>query len=223
MIQRILNFCFPKNCCLCQAPGTHLCLNCCDTLPLSSTKIDRTSTMPDLTTRYLTGVLAATDYRHPGVKKAIHNFKYQSIKEIGWPLGRVMRRRVQPFLENNPHPWLVIPIPLHRRRRLERGFNQNEILARACFTDTPLATVLVGRANPLRRPRYTKSQTTLNGVGRARNMSNAFYLTTPAAVRDQSVILVDDLITTGATLYEAARVLSASGARVVWGLTLAQD
>lgn len=112
---------------------------------------------------------------------------------------------------------LVVPVPLHWRRRLWRGFNQSELLAR------PLARRLgIEVRNVLRRTRHTATQASLIPSERRINVSGAFALKDPAAVRGKRILLVDDVLTTGATVGAASRVLRAGGARHVAVLTLAR-
>ncbi|MCX7964219.1 MAG: ComF family protein [Candidatus Sumerlaea chitinivorans] len=109
----------------------------------------------------------------------------------------------------------VVPVPLHRTRRRERGFNQSELLARpiAKAFRVPLAV------SALRRVRNTPSQTKLSKRERAENIREAFSVPDPPAVQDKVFLLVDDVYTTGATLNECARVLRAGGARDVYCLS----
>lgn len=112
---------------------------------------------------------------------------------------------------------LVVPVPLHRSRLKERGFNQAELLARA-----------VGRASGVRvghglaRVRETESQTNLSGRERRRNVSKAFAARPGAGIRNAAILLVDDVTTTGATLRECALTLLDQGAREVRFVTVAR-
>jgi len=108
---------------------------------------------------------------------------------------------------------IVVPVPLHWRRRRQRGFNQAEALAR---------TLGMPWRNALRRTRRTPSQTELPAAQRHRNVREAFALRRRAAVSGRSILLVDDVATTGATLEACAEVLRAAGAREVRALTVAR-
>jgi ComF family protein len=113
---------------------------------------------------------------------------------------------------------VIMPVPLHRSRLRERGFNQALLLASA-----------VGRAHGiplsydnLTRFRATRPQVELSGEERVQNVRGAFRLTRPADVEGKRVLLVDDVFTTGATMNECAAVLKRAGARSVVALTLAR-
>lgn len=117
---------------------------------------------------------------------------------------------------------LVVPVPLHRRRLAARGFNQAEALARharrAAAVDTPIADRV------LRRVRESAPQTRLSAAGRARNLDGAFIVPPrqARAVRGRRVLVVDDVVTTGATIAAAARALLAGGAAEVLGFAVAR-
>jgi ComF family protein len=111
---------------------------------------------------------------------------------------------------------VCVPVPLHRRRLRQRGFNQADDLARGL--GVPVVAVL-------RRVRRTRPQVELPAVERQSNVAGAFALARPCRARDiagRIVVLVDDVATTGATLEACARVLSRAGAREVRGLTAAR-
>jgi ComF family protein len=112
-------------------------------------------------------------------------------------------------------PDLVVPVPLHARRLRERGFSPSALLARACAREAgvPCAPVLLARL------RDTPSQTGLSRAARRSNVAGAFAARAAAPPR---VWLVDDVVTTGSTLSEAARALRRAGAREVVGVCLAQ-
>jgi len=108
---------------------------------------------------------------------------------------------------------LVVPVPLHRRRRRARGFNQAEELARHLGLEWK---------NVLRRTRATSSQTDLPAARRHANVRNAFSLKRSHSVDGLTVLLVDDVSTTGATLNACAVALRRAGARDVRALTAAR-
>jgi ComF family protein len=137
-----------------------------------------------------------------------------------------MRKRLKNFFIHNPGEWLVIPLPLHKRKKCSRGFNQNDLVSAECFKESTGAvsiTLYLGKNNPLERIKDTKSQTTLNGMQRIENVKKSFCVKNADSVKNKRILLIDDIITTGATLKEAANTLSNAGADAVWGCVLAKD
>lgn len=144
----------------------------------------------------------------------IHRLKYEGYFALGRPLARLL---VAGWPEWRPSPDLIVPIPLHPRRRFRRGYNQSELLAR------PLAEAVgvAYSATALRRTRHTPPQVGLGPEARAANVQGAFDAA-PAQVAGRSVLLVDDVLTTGATMSAAAGALLAAGAASVSAYCLAR-
>ena len=149
-------------------------------------------------------------------QRLIHRFKYDKNiplgKRLSQSLGQVVAQD-KDFASCD----LVIPVPLHRARHRERGFNQSEVLAEGISQaiNLPLAKEI------LKRKKNTKDQTYLNAQQRTENVRDAFLVTQPARVDNKAVILVDDVMTTGATLNECARMLEKAGAERILAVTLA--
>ena len=151
------------------------------------------------------------------LRLAIHAFKYERVFGLARPLAGFMAERLAlPFYP--PEADLILPVPLHRRRLRQRGFNQALLLARALYAPWR------SRLHPdlLRRIRWTEPQINLTGDDRRRNVRRAFAVPRPEKVEGRRVLLVDDVFTTGATVNECARVLKRAGAESVHVLTLAR-
>jgi ComF family protein len=206
-----------------------LCLGCEDRLPsdADATPLPLCPTCLRSLPRAEAGILTPRLARFPGGAAAFdraaalwifdaagalqqlqHTLKYGNRPTLGVQLGRLVGEAWHAGA--NPSPELVVPVPLHRRRRLERGYNQSERLA------TGIAEVLDApvRADLLARPRATRSQTALSQPERWQNVERAFALSEPHAVAGRRVLLVDDVLTTGATSVAAAAPLRAAGATV---------
>ena len=145
------------------------------------------------------------------LRAILHAFKYDGHRSLALPLAELMRRAGADLLARAD---VAVPVPLHWRRRYRRGFNQAAELA--AHLGPPVAEVL-------RRTRATPSQVGLSRSDRARSVRGAIALARGhAAVRRRSVVLVDDVLTTGATIDACAAVLRAAGAGRVRALTVAQ-
>lgn len=208
----LLELFFPDRCIGCRRVGTLLCAQCAATLPRYPQQV-RLSLPPD-TPALLHD--ARVVYVYEGtLRKAVHALKYEQLPRMAVPLGLLLAH----YLYANPLPAdVVIPVPLHPRRLHQRGYNQSELLARTLARHSPLA-VLVGR---LERQRDTPTQVGLNAWQRQTNMQAAFLWrgTEPPPAR---VLLLDDVLTTGATLHACAAVLRAAGVREVRALALARS
>jgi ComF family protein len=149
--------------------------------------------------------VAALDYRFP-VKQLVRRFKFNGSLASGDVLARELSRAVAG--SPPPLPELIVPVPLHRWRLFLRNYNQAELLARRAGRDfgIPVASLL------LHRNRRTRAQAGLDAKERRRNTRGAFRLGRGQGrrLRDH-VALVDDVMTTGATLTECARVLRTAG------------
>ena len=150
--------------------------------------------------------------------QAIQNFKYRE-GLAGLATFATLARQATAAAELS-EPDLILPVPLHLRRLRQRGFNQALLLARAFFPAERARIV----SDLLLRQRWTTPQTGMNGRERRRNLKGAFSVAPERAtkIKGQSILLVDDVFTTGSTVNECAGVLLAAEAREVQVLTLAR-
>src|SRR5215831_12028331 len=151
------------------------------------------------------------------VREAIHAFKFAGRRSLADPLGDLLADLGLSALPG-PRPDVLIPVPLHRRRQRDRGCNQALLLARRLeqHWQIPVAP------GALARRTATAPQADLDASARRRNVRGAFVVIDPAAVVGRHVILVDDVLTTGATVGECARCLTRAGASVVGVVTVAR-
>jgi len=148
---------------------------------------------------------------------AIHQFKYAGRSYLDNSLGLLLAIYAGRWLKEMDG-CLVMPVPLHYKRLRERGFNQSLLLARyiSAFFGMDLDFL------SLRRVRYTRPQTGLKSDERRKNVRRAFEIKDRQAAKKRTVILVDDVATTGNTLNECARVLKKAGSTEVICLVLAR-
>lgn len=161
---------------------------------------------------------AVAVYRSRGlVRKLVHDFKYGNQRYLRYPLAAWLTETLtDPRLRDRQFD-LIIPVPLHPARERERGFNQAALLAEL------LAESMNVAARPvLERIRYTTTQTAYDRAERMENLAGAFRLRKNRDVRDLRVLLIDDVLTTGSTLSECARVLRRAGAASVHAATAAR-
>jgi ComF family protein len=231
--EHLLHFVFPITCSVCgrDLPADdyyRICMECMAGIKLINGTRCRTCGVPlpdggahcyDCRVRkkrMFALIRSAGVYEGP-LRKVIHKFKYTDRDYLKRFLGALLvdAIRVNPELAAVD---VVVPVPLHWTKRLRRGYNQAELLAKqVCeYLQKPLGNVLV-------RSRSTRSQFLLGREDRARNIAGSFRCRDAGAVRRKTVLLVDDVCTTCATIDACARVLRDSGAKKVYGLTVARD
>jgi ComF family protein len=229
----ILDFIFPKHCVICRKQGKYLCDSCFVNISFDVKSLclicDKPTfnglTHPKCKTKYsIDGCFSALVYNKT-IQKLIFNFKYKPyLTDLKVVLSDLFYESI---IQNENYArliangrWLMVPVPLSNAKLRKRGYNQSEILAKSLEK-----RFLIPVVNLLSRTRSTKTQVGLSDLERKLNIKNAFELLNHKSLilNQKSVILVDDVVTTGSTLKEAARELKRSGARRVIGLTLARD
>lgn len=220
----LLNFLFPPVCANCRKVGTLLCAECRAEFswlaePLCAA-CGRPLPEPEAPCAFcaqrplpLKQVRTAVFFQEP-MQSLIHKFKYENNFGLGGVLGDVM---VQAWPDWQPPIDCIVPIPLHKKRQQERGYNQSELLARqlAARMRIPLET------GCLQRARHTAPQVHLSAQERQQNVAGAFTASGGNIV-GRHILLIDDVLTTGATLSAAANALYAAGATAVSGYCLAR-
>jgi len=156
-----------------------------------------------------------------GLRGLVHLLKYESVLPVAPVLGRMLASSIAELLPGcgDAIP-LIVSVPLHRSKRSERGFNQAELIACAAVKRLPQPVEIA--TGVLVRQRATISQVGLSREERIANMRDAFRVRDPRRVQGRTVIVVDDVMTTGTTLSECARVLKQAGAERVWAATVAR-
>lgn len=236
-----LDILFPKYCVNCRKIGDYICADCFTFISFDFAMIclacNRPSidglTHPGCRGKYtIDGAFCAVAYKGI-VKKLIYSFKYKpyltdlekSLVELFYESiiqQEIFQKKLSLPSTGGP---ILIPVPLHAKRLRKRGYNHSELLAWGLSQKLNLKTV-----NALQRTRETKNQHGLKLKDRKENLKDAFTLNAKclsaslkAGEMPDSVFLVDDILTTGSTLLEAARALKKSGVKKVWGLVLARD
>lgn len=215
-----MDFFLPPRCVLCGSSATRSCL--CEAckldlpwiasqclqcgLPLNTSK-DEICGQCIAKTPPFTHTLAALKYQFPA-DRLVQSFKFNRQLVAGRILSRIMSERA--IRTGIDLPGAIIPVPLHRRRLVQRGFNQAYELAADISKHLNLPLL----AMALRRRRNTKAQSGLNRKQRRKNLSNAFYWA-GATKPCRHIALVDDVMTTGTTVAECTRVLKTAGAKRV--------
>lgn len=213
IFERILDTLFPRECVGCRAHGMLLCDKCLTKIP----------TAPPTEHSFICAVF---DYRAPMVKRALWRFKYENArgfaKVFSERLYDEILAEVSDMVDATAHgKYLLIPIPLHASRLRERGYNQSELLARELIKHDG-GGMFEFAPHILARTRKTKPQArSEKRTARLANLRDAFKCHDLARVRGRTIILIDDITTTGATLLEAKRSLADGKPRKVLAFTVA--
>lgn len=185
------------------------CLNCWLSIsPLESFKITAGG-FPREFWRYVDSLYSFAIYDGI-VREVIHYFKYQKIKRLGKHLGRLLSKINPPQID------VLIPVPLHGIKLRQREFNQSAILADELSKSWNIPLILDG----LIKVKHTKDQAMLEAEERKDNLKNAFIVVKD--MTDLEIGLVDDVVTTGSTLRECAKVLKEAKAKSIHAITLAR-
>ena len=222
-----LDLLFPKFCISCGLEGAFLCSKCgevlyvrggscfkCGKRDIAGKTCDSCKKKTAVRRFY-----APFSYKNQVVRDLLHSYKYHRVRELARPLADFLAAAMVRADFQTKKEMIFIPVPLHKRRMNERGFNQAELLALALGEKFGLPVL----THALIRARYTRTQIELSDDNERRaNIAGAFRIISPAAVAKKVIVLVDDVVTSGATLNEAALVLKEAGARSIWAAAVAR-
>lgn len=217
-----LDFLLPRFCYNCGdklVPSQILfCENCLPIIPrASAARIQREFDRKFEADKIISGFQSLFVFEEEGaIQKVIHEMKYQN----GFLLGKTLGRITALELGAKISLWnadMIIAVPIHSARKAERGFNQSLFIAKGISS----VIKIPARFNLVKRARYTSTQTALNLAERKENVKDAFAVKHPIKLKGKRIILVDDVITTGATITECGRVLIKAGAEKIFALSAA--
>lgn len=228
----ITDYLFPKKCVVCKRGGSYLCENCFSYLSFEPKSLCLLCNQPSFNNlshpkckrKYvIDGCFSALSYNKT-VQKLIYNFKYKpyltDLKNVLTDLfyeSIIQNEQFQKQIKIGE--WVLVPIPLSSTKLRKRGYNQAEILAEELSKKFNFPV-----QNLLKRTKETKTQVGLTNLQRKLNVREAFSINNQKLInKNQNVFLIDDVVTTGSTLLEAAKILEKTGIGKVFGLTLARD
>ena len=214
----ILNIVFPVKCMLCDKSGVDLCLGCLKDAPAAERESAK-------------WIFPLYDYRHPAIKKSLWLLKYKGKRRLASVFAEIIYGKMLEelselsILENFVEP-ILIPIPLSPQRYRERGYNQAQLICEELIKINNLRGDIDIKLenNILIKPKDTEHQARIKDRReRMKNMAGTFEIKNKNLnlIKNRNVILVDDILTTGATLSEAKKVLRLAGARKVIAFTVA--
>ncbi|OGZ66411.1 MAG: hypothetical protein A3C50_02595 [Candidatus Staskawiczbacteria bacterium RIFCSPHIGHO2_02_FULL_43_16] len=232
----LLELFFPSFCFGCNKEGALLCYDCKSILDISEYNYclcgkDPLRLPPGATgkcsrcqDKKLSGLYSALPYKEKSLtRKMIHHFKYEPyIKTLTPFLAEIVLEHLILAQNTSPGIWehsVIIPVPLHKNKQKERGYNQSELLGQKIgqVLNVPLIS------GNLVKIKKTNDQLKLNAKEREENLRGAFNIKNPAQIQGKKIFLIDDVYTTGSTMAECARVLKEAGAKQVWGIVIARE
>ena len=212
VITWVLDIFLPQKCLGCNIVGEIICSNCLLKIKRAQRETDKEIT-------------ACFDYRDPIIKKAIWNLKYHHRLSIGTRLGQLLYENL---LENisdirlytEGSPIYIIPVPLYKSRQKERGYNQAKIIAKGlCDSNNKIFElrddIVIKQINTLQQAKLT------NRAKRLKNVHGAFAIIKPEEIKGKTIIVIDDVTTTGGTITEIINILKKLKAKKVIGFAVA--
>lgn len=209
----VTNAIFPSECVGCKKVGILLCEDCVKGISQSG-KTERAF------------ISAVFDYQSPIIRKAIWKFKYKNSRGFAKTFAPCLYDEIIGVLGNDlfisgEGKIMLVPVPLHKRRLRERGYNQSELLVKEILKLNG-AHIFSDASNMLIRTRETRSQAkSEKRSDRMKNMQNAFFSPSTELARGCTAVIIDDVTTTGATFVDARRALKSAGARSVIACAIA--
>ncbi len=227
----LLDLLFPKECLGCGSEGTYFCEECLKKIEIHKdlycALCKKTSPAGMICencrgTSNLRAIWVSADYNNVLLQNLIHFLKYRYVEELADTLASLAKgfltenQIIEKFNITSENTFLV-PVPLHKTRQGQRGFNQSELISRKLSEHYNLQT-----KDLLHRNKNTASQINLKRTERQENIRDAFEIGKENFDTNKKIILIDDVVTTGSTLNECAKILNSSGFNEIYGLVIAQ-
>lgn len=218
LFEQISGMVFPPKCIFCQKllshdAVLHICTDCYLKLPF----LDKAfmTVMQDDEDNYCDGAVGIFQYTGM-VKESLIRFKFYSKPSYYRTYARLIADKLVKTIDIKQYN-LVLSVPLHKHKEFSRGYNQAHLIARALAKELKLPE----RSGLLKRYRYTEAQSLLDKQKRNQNVKGAFTVISPKKLEGRSVLLVDDILTTGSTLEECGRMLKQAGVQKVTAVVVA--
>jgi len=218
LIERLVNIVYPPKCIFCGkmvdiSSMVHICGNCFEKLPFTEDTF--TTVSEEKGKCYCDGAVCV--FRYTGiVKEALKRFKFHAKPCYYRTFARLMAIKLLRLADIRKYD-IVIAVPLYRSREHERGYNQSQLISKAISRELKIPD----GSGIVRRVKDTKAQSLLDKHNRLLNVRGAFSVKSPERIKGKSVLLVDDILTTGSTLEECGKILKQAGADRVTAIVVA--
>lgn len=209
----LISVLFPTKCTGCNKKDQILCINCISKIRLAERETDK-------------NIIAVFDYRDPVIKKAIWELKYHHKRYLGEKLGQLLYEYLIEDIGDMKtyvagRAILVIPTPISNKKTKLRGYNQALAIAKGFCNSAPVKTfeiknnIIFKKIDTLPQARIT------NRKKRLENVHDVFGIKNKEEIKDRTIIIIDDVTTTGGTLNEIMKILKKSGAKKIIGFAVA--
>ena len=220
-VTSILDFFLPRTCVSCDNKLTHEENSVCETCFAKIETADKTFLESEYKRKFEEDKIIKDflslyifDENSP-IRDLLHGLKYDKKFKLGIFLGKILAanfdERIKTWNAN-----FIIPVPLHKLKKAERGFNQSYYVAKGLVKNIDAKV----KTDIIKRKRFTATQTKLNAEERKENMKDAFVIKNKKIIEGKNIILLDDVITTGSTVSECARVLKQNGANNIFAISV---
>lgn len=212
LFERLLDFIFPKFCFGCKKEGTFLCEDCLEVVDIFKEQIK-------FRDEFLDDLFAAAPYSNFLLKRLILALKYEPfVKDLAKELAKILISHLKILEKDSSFSnFLLLPVPLDKKRMRWRGFNQSEEIGKEIAKELKIQLI----SDCLIKVKHTFPQVELKEEERRKNLKDAFLVKKKEIVLGREILLIDDVFTTGTTLRECAKVLKKAGAKKVIGLVVA--
>lgn len=225
-IECIINIMYPKKCVICNEiieyknSKDYVCLKCRENIPFISGNICKKCGKPidygEICSRCMETAFAFdfgfSPFEYEIVRKSIFRLKYKGVKKDGKAMGELMslfvREKYNDVIKNID---IIVPVPIHEKKLKKREFNQADIIGKRIAQNFNI----VYKDDLIKRIRNTVPQNSLEHKERKENIKDAFVITDKEFIKDKSIMIVDDIFTTGSTINECSRLLIMNGAKNV--------
>lgn len=212
-INFFLEILFPSRCIGCNTKNQELCQNCINKLQTTSGQTEN-------------NITALYDYKDPLVKKIIWELKYHNSPRLGKKLGQILYRELLEEISllqilSSGSPIYIIPVPISKNRKQTRGYNQSEIIARSFCKENNFGDFEIKNNIVFKKINTIPQAKLTNKNKRLKNIKGVFDIKNTEQIKGKTIIIIDDVTTTGGTIMEIIKVLKKNGAKKVVGFAFA--
>ena len=208
-LNKLLLIIFPKKCVGCRAPDFWICESCLNKIPKSKEAVFPWAT-------------SVFKYQNPLVRKIVWLIKFNRKHSVLRDIEKTMKESFENFLKNNSledKKIILVPIPITKQSKTKRGYNQSTLICRVLAKENK--NIEINESILAKSFNHAPQNKIKDRNKRMKNIKNSFKVVSGNYLRDEIIVLIDDVVTTGATIQEAKKTLKNSGFKKIYGFSLA--